>query len=104
VDRPSARLSEVEDDVFSLFEELGASDSQLDYETIYASGRDGWSTEEVPDENEYVVRMSLHWLVEWVWLEKPGFTRSQRPRATNPFPYTVFSALDSLFTEPNSSR
>ena len=45
-------MSEVEDDVFSLFAELGASDEQMNYETIYASGRDGWATTEMPDPEE----------------------------------------------------
>lgn len=49
VDRPSARVLEVEDELFELFDELGASDTQMDYQTIYASGKEGWATAEMPD-------------------------------------------------------
>lgn len=44
VDRESARLGEVENEVLDLFDELGANDEQLDFPMVYASGRDGWAT------------------------------------------------------------
>jgi GTP-binding protein len=47
VDRPGARPHEVLDEVFDLFVELGASDQQLDFRGVYASGRDGWAIEEL---------------------------------------------------------
>lgn len=46
VDRPDARIEEVLDEVFDLFVLLGASDEQLDFPVLYASGRDGWATTE----------------------------------------------------------
>jgi len=42
VDRSDARAHEVHDEVFDLFANLGADDDQLDFPTLYASGRDGW--------------------------------------------------------------
>ncbi len=42
VDKPDGRPDEVLDMVFDLFVELGASDDQLEFETLYGSGRDGW--------------------------------------------------------------
>ena len=42
VDKSDARPDEVLDMVFELFMELGASDEQLDFDTLYGSGRDGW--------------------------------------------------------------
>ena len=45
VDRPNARAHEVLDEVFELFLALGASNEQLDFPVLYASGRDGWATE-----------------------------------------------------------
>ena len=46
-DRPNARVEAVVNEVFDLLVALGASDERLDFQTIYASGRDGWtSTEE----------------------------------------------------------
>merc|ERR1719478_1005320 len=43
VDRESSRVEDVENEVFDLMVNLGATDEQLDYTTIYASGRDGWA-------------------------------------------------------------
>ena len=41
-DKRDARPDAVLDEVFDLFVELGAEDDQLDFITLYASGRDGW--------------------------------------------------------------
>ena len=41
VDKPSARCSEVVDEVLDLFIELGADESQLDFKVIYASAVNG---------------------------------------------------------------
>ena len=41
VDKPSARCSQVVDEVLDLFIELGADDSQLDFKVIYASALNG---------------------------------------------------------------
>jgi GTP-binding protein len=49
VDRDSSRVEEVEGEVFDLMCNLGATDEQLDYTTIYASGRNGWATKTYPD-------------------------------------------------------
>jgi len=46
VDRRDARPLEVHDEVLELFMELEASDSQLDAPFLYASGREGWASEE----------------------------------------------------------
>jgi GTP-binding protein len=43
VDRPDARAHEVHDMVFDLFAALGATDEQLDFPTLFASGRNGWA-------------------------------------------------------------
>ncbi|MCH2137235.1 MAG: translational GTPase TypA [Phycisphaerales bacterium] len=54
-DRPNARVQEVVNEVFDLLVALGASDERLDFQTIYASGRDGWtSTEEGVHEGDMV--------------------------------------------------
>ncbi|MGL5352935.1 MAG: translational GTPase TypA [Clostridium sp.] len=52
IDKPNARPVEVIDEVFELFLELGAEDEQLDFQTIYASARDGFARFEVEDTNE----------------------------------------------------
>jgi len=43
VDRQDARADEVLNEVFDLFAALGASDEQLDFHTLFASGRQGWA-------------------------------------------------------------
>ncbi|TQL17802.1 GTP-binding protein [Zymomonas mobilis] len=43
IDRPDARAAEVLDEVFDLFVTLGASDEQLDFPVLYASGRNGYA-------------------------------------------------------------
>ena len=44
VDRPDARANEVHDEVFDLFASLDAEEDQLDFPTLFASGRNGWAT------------------------------------------------------------
>jgi len=44
LDRPHARPDEVADITFDLFCELNATDEQLDFPIIYASGKDGYAT------------------------------------------------------------
>jgi GTP-binding protein len=43
IDRPDARAAEVLDEVFELFLNLEANDEQLDFQTLYASGRAGYA-------------------------------------------------------------
>ncbi|MFA6280065.1 MAG: translational GTPase TypA [Bdellovibrionales bacterium] len=49
VDRPDARVNEVHDEVFDLFAVLDATDEQLDFPTLFASGRQGWAVEKLED-------------------------------------------------------
>jgi GTP-binding protein len=44
VDRPNAEPDRVLNEAFDLFAALGASDEQLDFPHIYASGKQGWAT------------------------------------------------------------
>jgi GTP-binding protein len=44
VDRPDARVDEVHEEVFDLFAALGATDEQMDFPLLYASGRQGWAS------------------------------------------------------------
>jgi len=44
VDRPGARCNEVINATFDLFDKLGASEEQLDFPVVYASGLEGWAT------------------------------------------------------------
>ncbi len=50
IDRQDARADEVHVEVFDLFAALGATDDQLDFPMLYASGRQGWATETLDGE------------------------------------------------------
>ncbi|HXM69892.1 MAG TPA: GTP-binding protein, partial [Thermoanaerobaculia bacterium] len=42
-DRPDARPHEVHEEIFDLFAALEASEAQLDFPVLFASGREGWA-------------------------------------------------------------
>jgi GTP-binding protein len=52
VDRPDGRPDEVVNEVFDLFVSLDATDEQLDFPILYASGRAGWCAKELTDPRE----------------------------------------------------
>jgi GTP-binding protein len=52
MDRPDARSAEVLDEVFDLMVDLGASDDQLDFPVLYASGRQGYAVTDPADEKK----------------------------------------------------
>ncbi len=54
IDRSDARVSEVVDEVFELFMALDASNEQLDFPIIYASGRSGWAVKDLDHPRENV--------------------------------------------------
>ncbi|MEQ8735439.1 MAG: translational GTPase TypA [Rhodospirillaceae bacterium] len=47
VDRGDARPQEVLNEVFDMFDALGADEHQLDFPVLYAVGRDGWAVEDL---------------------------------------------------------
>ncbi len=49
VDRPGSRPDWVLNQTFDLFDKLGASDEQLDFPVIYASGLNGWACLDLKD-------------------------------------------------------
>lgn len=51
IDRPDQRIQEVLDEVFDLFVSLDANDEQLDFPVLYASGRNGYASDD-PDARE----------------------------------------------------
>lgn len=52
IDRPDERITEVVDEVFELFMALDATEEQLDFPIIYASGRSGWAMSKLDDPRE----------------------------------------------------
>lgn len=51
-DKPDARPDEVLNEIFDLFVSLNATDEQLDFPVLYASGRNGWAVKELTDEKK----------------------------------------------------
>lgn len=52
IDTPAARPAEAHEEVLELFMELGASNEQLDFITVYASGRAGIAKRNMTDESK----------------------------------------------------
>lgn len=50
IDRPDARVSEVEDEILDLFIDVGVEESQLNYPVLYASGREGYAVRSMDDQ------------------------------------------------------
>jgi len=46
VDRPDARVSDVVDEVYELFFDIDATDSQVEFPILYCAARDGWASTE----------------------------------------------------------
>ena len=55
IDRPDNRPTEVLDEIYDLFIELDADESQLEFPVIYASGRDGWAIKDLKDERKDLI-------------------------------------------------
>ncbi len=47
IDRGDARPDEVHTEIFDLFANLGATDEQLDFPTLFAVGREGWAVRDL---------------------------------------------------------
>jgi GTP-binding protein len=52
VDRPDARPEAVHNEIFDLFALLDADEHQLDFPTLFASGRDGWAVADMADDHK----------------------------------------------------
>ena len=52
IDKPGARPDWVMDQVFDLFDNLGATDEQLDFQVVYASAINGWASHEEGEQGE----------------------------------------------------
>ncbi len=51
IDKPAARVPEVEEMVYELFMDLGATDEQLDFSVVYAAAKQGYAKLNMADEN-----------------------------------------------------
>lgn len=74
VDKPAANPDRVHDEVLELFIELGATNDQIDFRTIYAIGREGVAMKNLGDE-----RKDLSPLLDLILEEvKPAENRSEK--------------------------
>ncbi len=80
VDRPDARPEAVHNEIFDLFALLDADEHQLDFPTLFASGRDGWAVAAMADE-----RKNLAPLFDLIVSHVPA------PRADPDQPFTMLA-------------
>lgn len=66
IDKPDARPDEVVNAVFDLFCELKASDAQLDFPLLYASGRDGWCVKNLETDARTSIAPLLDAVIEFI--------------------------------------
>ncbi len=91
IDRGDARPEEVLDEVFDLFVSLDATDEQLDFPVLYASGREGWCIRDLKDE-----RVNLHPLLDLVLEHVPA------PNVDASAPFAMLATL--LDSDPYLGR
>ncbi len=91
IDRADARPDDVLNEIFDLFVSLDATDEQLDFPVLYASGRDGWCAPslDAPREN-------LHPLLDLVMSHVPA------PKVNTDAPFTMLATL--LSSDPFLGR
>ena len=82
IDKPAANPTRAHDEVLELFMELGANDSQLDFPTVYAIGRQGVAMKKLDDE-----RKDLTPLLDMILEHVPPANKS----ATAPLTAQVFN-------------
>ncbi len=91
VDKSDARSDEVLNEVFDLFDLLNATEEQLDFPALYASGRSGWCVKELDDPRE-----NLHALFDLVIDHVPA------PKIVEDKPFAMLSTL--LESDPYLGR
>ena len=82
IDRPDAEPDKVLDEVFELFSALGATNEQLDFPYLFASGRNGWCVEKLGDKEE-----NLHGLFDLVIKHVPA------PKVDENAPFTMLATI-----------
>lgn len=81
IDKPAARLGEVEEEIYELFLDLGANDEQLDFPIIYAIGRDGIAKKKPEDQSDDMTPL-LDAVIEHV---EPAKNDTEAPLRLQPF-------------------
>jgi GTP-binding protein len=91
IDKSDSRPEEVVDEVFDLFVSLDASNEQLDFPILYASGRNGWCVNELEDD-----RKNLSPLLDLVLTHVP------KPTVDTTKPFAMLATL--LESDPYIGR
>ncbi len=91
IDRSDARPDDVINEAFDLFVALDASEEQLDFPIMYASGRDGWATDSLDGPRE-----NLHPLLDLILRHVP------EPDVTKGGPFTMLATM--LDSDPYLGR
>jgi GTP-binding protein len=81
IDKPAANPDKAHDEVFELFMDLGATDEQLDFTTVYAIGRLGVAKRKMSDESSDLTPL-LDIILEKV---KPAENNIDAPLLAQPF-------------------
>lgn len=82
VDKPGARPEQVVDEVLELFMDLGASDEQLDFQTVYAIGKDGIAMRKMEDDSSDMTPL-LDMILKEVAVAKTDISAPLRMQAFN---------------------
>lgn len=72
IDREFANPSRVLDQVFDLFVSLNATDEQLDFPVIYASAKDGYAMEKMPEPGQSIEGLDIKPLFETIIKHVPA--------------------------------
>ena len=65
IDRPRVDPDASVDQVFDLFASLGATNEQLDFPVVYASGREGWAVRDLDGPRDQGLAPLLDLIIEW---------------------------------------
>jgi GTP-binding protein len=88
VDKENCRPEEVQGDVFDLMYNLGATEDQLDFETIYGSSKQGWMSYDLHQHTNSIVPL-LNCIIEQI---------PQAPSIEGPFQMQITSMDYSSFS------
>ncbi len=72
IDKPTARPDWVEDQLFDLFIQLGATDEQTDFDVIYTSARDGYAFLNLDDLEKAQANPSMEPLLDFIMEKVPN--------------------------------
>ncbi|MEK7136247.1 MAG: translational GTPase TypA [Patescibacteria group bacterium] len=81
IDKPAADAARAHDEILELFMELGATDEQLDFVTVYAIGKDGVAMKKLDDERKNLEPL-LDTILEHV---PPAASNNTAPLRAQPF-------------------